>query len=304
MVVAPRKSKTLASSDCQIQWFDTTMPAQRPSPADDYLRNYYLDLGLNPRNANEALVDPSGQSIVGARSVNWMAEGRRLGGPGTRTLYDNNELNNAVSLNTGSGSPQDYPGGGTHNYVGAGYKPLVGAMSPQQRLMSGYGSPDEVAAYRARRNEIETTNEHLGQQDVANKFTREQQMRSRLPVDMLGVFDQLTPMEKNDIVMAPPESQRARLASHPLRGLKPKYAGATGYIGLNSNPDYLTDGVSSDGDYLPPITSVVAGAGGGRPAATIRSVGTRASNSFTASPFRQTYDPRLPLSPRLTLGHR
>lgn len=99
------------------------MPTPRRyfSLADEYERQRQLDLGNDPDANNTSLVDTAGRNIAGARVINRMLEGLRLGGPGTRTIHDNAEMNDAVSLRTGSGSVyDDRANGGAHYFVTPG----------------------------------------------------------------------------------------------------------------------------------------------------------------------------------------
>jgi hypothetical protein len=97
-----------------------------------------------------------------------------------------------------------------------------GRLSP--RTIDALGERDmrEKSEISAKAKEAEAR----GMREETNRIRAEQAMRQRIGgaaqsgPELIAVYDRLTPTEKAEILRMAPETQQARLASHPLRAVR------------------------------------------------------------------------------------
>lgn len=197
--------------------------AARANATDDY----YRDLGLDPLNANTAVHTPSGGSLGVGRATNRMLEGAR-GLAGTRTLWNAPEQNDYLALHTGSGSPQDMPGmGGTNQVMPAEYGVEAG-LARLNRTASNRAYDVFREKHSAMREEDKArfdAERATGVEDIR----RQRSTIGKLSPELQGVYERMSPTEKNAIIHESPEKQYAQLSSSKLRPTAPLKQTAAGY---------------------------------------------------------------------------
>lgn len=134
------------------------------SPTDRFIRNYYLDVGLNPDNPNESLKAPEGLGISFGRNTNRMLDNPFGGGSGTRILTIP-EMNDAVTGSTGTGGILDDPNAERNQP----YALNVGNFRPMGR------TPDMIAADKERRSKLRTAT--YGYDPLADPTSQAEQLK-------------------------------------------------------------------------------------------------------------------------------
>lgn len=210
------------------------------NPASDYLRNYYLNLGLDPNAPNTPLVGTSGLSWASNRVADNMMEANRLGGPASRMVFNVNEQNANKALRTGSGSVYDDPLRGGENYVAPSWAtPEAGA----RRLNTSSARSDARAIAEGQQRQLQS-NAAAAQQRAYNQETARLRQANaflgKLPADLQATYGRMVPEERNRVLDAGESGGYAILAGSSLRPRRPLQPSGNGMVAPGRQTDFLS----------------------------------------------------------------